>query len=137
MAKQNVSRRRSTKIAAAALTLGMASPFAYTFLPDPLFNSAAHANPSTNASEEVDKPIYSPGQASQKGTISGSVKEIVETGIGFGNIQDSGRAIKGVKVYAQWYEGVNTQHSSRCTTPRVMRTVISPSTWRHTPMLLA
>ena len=112
MTKQNVSRRRSTKIAAAALTLGMASPFAYTFLPDPLFNSAAHANPSTNASEEVDKPIYSPGQASQKGTISGSVKEIVETGIGFGNIQDSGRAIKGVKVYAQWYEGVNTQHSS-------------------------
>ncbi|CAI38214.1 cell surface protein [Corynebacterium jeikeium] len=59
-----------------------------------------------------DKAIYSPGKASQKGTISGSVKEIVEAKVGFGNVQASGKALKGVKVYAQWYEGENTQHSS-------------------------
>ncbi|WP_298075360.1 YPDG domain-containing protein, partial [uncultured Corynebacterium sp.] len=59
-----------------------------------------------------DKAIYSPGKASQKGTISGSVKEIVEAKVGFGNVQDSAKAIPGVKVYAQWYEGENTQHSS-------------------------
>ena len=40
------------------------------------------------------------------------MKEIVEAKVGFGNVQDSGKALKGVKVYAQWYEGENTQHSS-------------------------
>ncbi|WP_158076084.1 YPDG domain-containing protein [Corynebacterium jeikeium] len=59
-----------------------------------------------------DKAIYSPGKASQKGTISGSVKEIVEALVGFGDVQASGKPLKGVKVYAQWYEGENTQHSS-------------------------
>lgn len=61
-----------------------------------------------------DKAIYSPGKASQKGTISGSVKEILEnkTGFGFGDVQGSGKALPGVKVYTQWYEGENTQHSS-------------------------
>ena len=59
-----------------------------------------------------DKAIYPPGQASQKGTISGSVKEIVEALVGFGEVQGSAKAIPGVKVYAQWYEGENTHHSS-------------------------
>ncbi|WP_210382692.1 YPDG domain-containing protein, partial [Corynebacterium sp. HMSC058E07] len=59
-----------------------------------------------------DKAIHSPGKASQKGTISGSVKEIVEAKVGFGAVQASGNPLKGVKVYAQWYEGANTQHSS-------------------------
>ncbi|WP_287863158.1 YPDG domain-containing protein, partial [Corynebacterium sp.] len=59
-----------------------------------------------------DKAIFSPGNASQKGTISGSVKEIVEAKAGFGAVQSSGNPLKGVKVYAQWYEGENTQHSS-------------------------
>ena len=108
---------RGRKLAAAALTFGMVSPFAYTFLPDAPFVSAAHANPAPAAEPaaeptEGDNAIYSPGKASQKSTISGSVKEIVEAKVGFGNVQASGKPLKGVKVYAQWYEGENTQHSS-------------------------
>lgn len=59
-----------------------------------------------------DSAIYSPGKANEEGTISGSVKEIVNAAVGFGTVQNKGRPIEGVKVYAQWYEGENTQHSS-------------------------
>ncbi|WP_145980574.1 Rib/alpha-like domain-containing protein [Corynebacterium jeikeium] len=59
-----------------------------------------------------DKAIYSPGKASQEGTISGSVKEIVEATVPFENVQKSGNPLEGVRIYAQWYEGENTQHSS-------------------------
>lgn len=113
MNKQGVSRRRGMTFAAAALTLGMVTPFACTALPDSPFGSVAYANPAPAAGPTAgDKPIYSPGKADQKGTISGSVKEIVEAKVGFGDVQASGKALKGVKVYAQWYEGENTQHSS-------------------------
>lgn len=36
----------------------------------------------------------------------------MEAAVGFGKVQASGKALKGVKIYAQWYEGENTQHSS-------------------------
>ncbi|MCT2026371.1 Rib/alpha-like domain-containing protein, partial [Dermabacter hominis] len=116
MKRQGVSRRRGMTFAAAALALGMVSPFACTALPDSPFGSVAYANPgaadSTEPTADSSKAIYSPGKADQKGTISGSVKEIVEAKVGFGEVQKSGKALKGVKVYAQWYEGENTQHSS-------------------------
>ncbi len=97
------------RFAAAALALGMVTPLACTALPDSPFGSVAYADePTANPS----KAIHSPGKADQEGTISGSVKEIVEATVPFENVQKSGKALEGVKVYAQWYEGENTQHSS-------------------------
>ncbi|OFT28100.1 hypothetical protein HMPREF3170_10540 [Corynebacterium sp. HMSC08D02] len=65
-----------------------------------------------STAEAYADAIHSPGATDQKGTISGSVKEIVEGGVGFGSVQDSGKPLKGVKVYAQWYEGLKTEHAS-------------------------
>lgn len=62
--------------------------------------------------EAYKDAIFSPGDASKRGTISGSVKAIQEALIGFGSVQASGKALQGVTVYAQWYEGVKTQHAS-------------------------
>ncbi|WP_072344424.1 YPDG domain-containing protein [Actinomyces urinae] len=111
MTKQNAISRRGTAILAAAFSLAMVGTIAPAVTPDsPLVPPASAQDPAPAAGS--DKAIYSPGQASEKGTISGSVKEIVEAAVGFGTVQDSGRPIAGVKVYAQWYEGVNTEHSS-------------------------
>ena len=115
MRKMNVSRRRGTTIAAAALSVAMVSPFVHAVAPASPFVSVANAQqdaPAADAPADASKAIYSPGQASQKGTISGSVKEVVEALIGFGNVQGSGRPISGVKVYAQWYEGRKSEHTS-------------------------
>ena len=106
-----LSRKRSLRVAAAGLSLAMAAAFAPGVFPT-IEPEVAHAERATAAETGSDKAIYSPGKASQKGTISGSVKEIVEAQVGFGNVQASGKPLKGVKVYAQWYEGENTQHSS-------------------------
>ncbi|WP_210385895.1 YPDG domain-containing protein, partial [Corynebacterium sp. HMSC072A04] len=116
--KRTAVRRRGTTIAAAALSIAMVGPFVHAVTPASPFAAVANAQDNQPAAEapaaggDKDKAIYSPGQADQKGTISGSVKEIVEAKVGFGNVQDSGKALKGVKIYAQWYEGENTQHSS-------------------------
>ena len=123
MKKNYIARRRGTSVAAAALSFALVAPFAQpvAYAQEP---PAAEADQNTDAPQADvsttdvptnggdEKAIYSPGQASQKGTISGSVKEIVEAKIGFGNVQDSGKPLEGVKVYAQWYEGAKTQHSS-------------------------
>ena len=103
MTKQNAIRRRGTAILAAAFSLAMVGTFASAVIPE---------SPLVPAASAQDQAIYSPGKASEKGTISGSVKELVKAGVNFGAVQDAGRPIKGVKVYAQWYEGVNTEHSS-------------------------
>lgn len=103
MTKQNAIRRRGTAILAAAFSLAMVGTFASAVIPE---------SPLVPAASAQDQPIYSPGKASEKGTISGSVKELVKAGVNFGAVQDAGRPIKGVKVYAQWYEGEQTQHSS-------------------------
>ncbi|OFT70446.1 hypothetical protein HMPREF3145_04760, partial [Corynebacterium sp. HMSC05C01] len=102
----------------AALSFALVAPFAQP-VAAPQFAAAAFAEGNTDAQKpaaeapaDASKAIYSPGQADQEGTISGSVKEIVEAGVGFGNVQDSGKPLEGVKIYAQWYEGENTQHSS-------------------------
>ena len=112
---KNIARRRGVTIAAAALSVAMVSPFVHAVTPGTPFVSVANAQQdqaSTPPASGSDKAIYSPGKATQTGTISGSVKEIVETLVGFDKVQASGKAVKGVKVYAQWYEGENTQHSS-------------------------
>ena len=110
------ARRRGTTIAAAALSVTLVAPFVHPVAgaqETPPEVAAPADMPATNdAKQPSDKPIYSPGKASEKGTISGSVKEIVEAKVGFRDVQDSGKALKGVKVYAQWYEGAKTQHSS-------------------------
>ena len=103
MTKQNAIRRRGTAILAAAFSLAMVGTFASAVIPE---------SPLVPAASAQDQAIYSPGKASEKGTISGSVKELVKAGVNFAAVQDAGRPIKGVKVYAQWYEGVNTEHSS-------------------------
>ena len=116
--KRTAVRRRGTTIAAAALSIAMVGPFVHAVTPASPFAAVANAQEDQPAAEAPetgagkDQAIYSPGKASQKSTISGSVKEIVEAKVGFGNVQDSGKPLKGVKVYAQWYEGENTQHSS-------------------------
>lgn len=114
--KRTAVRRRGTTIAAAALSIAMVGPFVHAVTPASPFAAVANADenqPAAGATETgSDKAIHSPGKANQKGTISGSVKEIVEAKVGFGEVQDSAKAIPGVKVYAQWYEGENTQHSS-------------------------
>ncbi|WP_293778478.1 Rib/alpha-like domain-containing protein, partial [uncultured Corynebacterium sp.] len=114
--KRTAVRRRGTTIAAAALSIAMVGPFVHAVTPASPFAAVANAQDNQPAAEAPasgsDQAIYSPGKASQKGTISGSVKEIVEAKVGFGNVQASGNPLKGVKVYAQWYEGENTQHSS-------------------------
>ncbi|MCG7279643.1 YPDG domain-containing protein, partial [Corynebacterium imitans] len=116
MKKNQITRRRGTTIAAAALSFALVTPFAQAVAPAAPYAAVANAQqdqPDADApADGGDKAIYSPGQADQKGTISGSVKEIVEAAVGFGNVQDSGNPLKGVKIYAQWYEGENTQHSS-------------------------
>ncbi|MBS6275648.1 MAG: hypothetical protein KH423_05500 [Actinomycetaceae bacterium] len=100
MVKQNAIRRRGTAILAAVFSLAIA----FAVMP---------RSPLVPAANAQDQAIYSPGKASEKGTISGSVKEIVKADVGFKDVQDAGRPMgKGVKVYAQWYEGVNTEHSS-------------------------
>ena len=116
--KRTVVRRRGTTIAAAALSMALVAPFVHPVAgaqevpPVAAAPADTPAAGDTTQSPEAHKAIYSPGQADQEGTISGSVKEIVEAAVGFGDVQDSGKALKGVKVYAQWYEGENTQHSS-------------------------
>ena len=111
MMKQNAIRRRGTAILAAACSLAMVGTFAPALiLGSPLVPAASAQEPAPAVGS--DKAIYSPGEASKKGTISGSVKEIVKAAVGFGTVQDSGKPIAGVKVYAQWYEGVNTEHTS-------------------------
>ena len=111
MMKQNAIRRRGTAILAAACSLAMVGTFAPALiLGSPLVPAAIAQEPATAVGSA--KAIYSPGEASKKGTISGSVKEIVKAAVGFGTVQDSGKPIAGVKVYAQWYEGVNTEHTS-------------------------
>ncbi|MDK7122508.1 YPDG domain-containing protein [Pauljensenia sp. UMB6358] len=109
MTKQNAIRRRGTAILVAAFSLAMVGTFASAVTPGSPLVPAANAQDSAGG----DKAIYSPGKASEDGTISGSVKEIVKAAVGFNNVQDAGRPMAGgVKVYAQWYEGVNTEHSS-------------------------
>ncbi|MCG7261094.1 YPDG domain-containing protein, partial [Corynebacterium aurimucosum] len=115
--KRTAVRRRGTTIAAAALSIAMVGPFVHAVTPASSFATVANAQETQPAADApaatgADKAIYSPGQADQKGTISGSVKEIVEAAVGFGNVQGSGNPLAGVKVYAQWYEGAQTQHSS-------------------------
>ena len=116
--KRTAVRRRGTTLAAAALSIAMVGPFVHAVTPASPFAAVANAQENQPDAEapaaggDKDKAIYSPGQADQKGTISGSVKEIVEAKVGFGDVQDSGNPLEGVKVYAQWYEGENTQHSS-------------------------
>lgn len=114
--KRTAVRRRGTTIAAAALSIAMVGPFVHAVTPASPFAAVANAQEDQPAADAPasgsDKAVYSPGKADQKGTISGSVKEIVEAAVGFGNVQDSGKPLAGVKVYAQWYEGENTQHSS-------------------------
>ncbi|OFQ53112.1 YPDG domain-containing protein [Corynebacterium sp. HMSC074H12] len=114
--KRTAVRRRGTTIAAAALSIAMVGPFVHAVTPASPFAAVANVQENQPAADAPaagsHEAIYSPGKADQKGTISGSVKEIVEAKVGFGNVQASGKALKGVKVYAQWYEGENTQHSS-------------------------
>ncbi|UBI09534.1 YPDG domain-containing protein [Corynebacterium coyleae] len=123
MKKNYIARRRGTSVAAAALSFALvaplAQPVAYAQEDKPAAESAQNTDapkpPAETPASDVEAyadAIHSPGEADQKGTISGSVKEIVETAVGFGNVQDSGKALKGVKVYAQWYEGVNSVHAS-------------------------
>ena len=120
MKKNYIARRRGTSVAAAALSFALVAPFAQpvAFAQEnpPASESDQNANTPTAADAPAvggdEKAIYSPGKADQEGTISGSVKEIVEAAVGFGNVQASGTPLKGVKIYAQWYEGENTQHSS-------------------------
>ncbi|OKL52899.1 hypothetical protein BSZ39_12445, partial [Bowdeniella nasicola] len=116
---------RPVRVGSAALALALATTLAPSFLPSGVDQAAAAQMaqtavdqlaqaPAANSDSQADssQAIYSPGKADQKSTISGSVKEIVEAKVGFGNVQASGKALKGVKVYAQWYEGEYTQHSS-------------------------
>ena len=120
MKKNYIARRRGTSVAAAALSFALVAPFAqpvaFAQETPPASESDQNANTPTPADAPAvggdEKAIYSPGKADQEGTISGSVKEIVEAAVGFGNVQASGTPLKGVKIYAQWYEGENTQHSS-------------------------
>ncbi|MGM1324394.1 YPDG domain-containing protein, partial [Corynebacterium macclintockiae] len=102
-------------IAAAGAVLALATTGTVVVQTQTAPAALAQEKPAADApAAGPDKAIYSPGKASQKGTISGSVKEILEnkTGFSFGDVQASGKALPGVKVYAQWYEGENTQHSS-------------------------
>ena len=112
---KNIARRRGVTIAAAALSVAMVSPFVHAVTPGTPFVSVANAQQdqaSTPPASGSDKAIYSPGNATQKGTISGSAVQIVQSDIGFGTVQSTGNPVQGVRVYAQWYEGENTQHSS-------------------------
>ena len=120
MKKNYIARRRGTSVAAAALSFALVAPLAQpvaladeppAVVADENWYAPKPADAASNVEAYADA-IYSPGEADQKGTITGSVKEIVEAGVGFGNVQDSGKAMKGVKVFAQWYEGVNTEHAS-------------------------
>ena len=105
--KRTAVRRRGTTIAAAALSIAMVGPFVHSVTPASPFAAVADAQENQPDAEapaaggDKGKAIYSPGQADQKGTISGSVKEIVEAKVGFGNVQDSGKALKGVKIGAE------------------------------------
>ncbi|SNV83866.1 cell surface protein [Corynebacterium imitans] len=112
MKKNQITRRRGTTIAAAALSFALVTPFAQAVAPAAPYAAVANAQEGDAPAAGDEKAIHSPGQASQKGTISGSVKEIVEANIGFGTVQAKGNPLEGVKVYAQWYEGRNSEHTS-------------------------
>ena len=79
----------------------MVGTFAPAVMPgSPLVPAANAQDPAPGVGG--DQAIYSPGKASEKGTISGSVKEILKAAVGFGNVQDAGRPMgRGVKIYAQ------------------------------------
>lgn len=93
MTKQNAIRRRGTAILAAAFSLAMVGTFAPAVMPGSPLVPAANAQDPAGG----DQAIYSPGKASEKGTISGSVKEIVKAANGFNNVQDAGRPMGGCK----------------------------------------
>ncbi|WPJ93620.1 YPDG domain-containing protein [Corynebacterium sp. UMB2355A] len=109
--------RRGTSIAAAALSFALVAPLAQpvAFAQEETSATADQGLIALEPAESVgayEDAIYSPGEADKKGTISGSVKEVQEILAGFGEVQDAGKALQGVKVFAQWYEGVNTEHAS-------------------------
>ena len=116
MKKNYIARRRGTSVAAAALSFALvaplAQPVAFAQETAAVADQAAGAPEASAPAEAYADAIYSPGNPENKGTISGSVKEIQEILAGFGNVQESGKALQGVKVFAQWYEGVNTEHAS-------------------------
>ncbi|EEI64317.1 Rib/alpha-like repeat protein, partial [Corynebacterium glucuronolyticum ATCC 51866] len=56
--------------------------------------------------------IYSPGNPQETGTVNGSVKEMVMATNNYDDLVGTGSPLKGVKIYAQWSEGENTQHTS-------------------------
>lgn len=94
MMKQNAIRRRGTAILAVAFSLAMVGTFAPAVMPgSPLVPAASAQDPAPKAGG--DKAIYSPGKASETGTISGSVKEIVKAAVGFNNVQDAGKPMGG------------------------------------------
>jgi len=105
MKKNYIARRRGTSVAAAALSFALVAPLAQPV-------AFAQENPAAEAEQNADTPkppaetpasdveayadaIHSPGEADQKGTISGSVKGIVQAGIGFASVQDSGKGPEG------------------------------------------
>ena len=109
--------RRGTSIAAAALSFALVAPLAQpvALAQEETSATADQGLIALEPAESVgayEDAIYSPGEADKKGTISGSVKEVQEILAGFGEVQDAGKALQGVKVFAQWYEGVNTEHAS-------------------------
>ena len=81
MVKQNAIRRRGKAILAAVFFLAMVGTFAPAVMPgSPLIPAANAQDPAPGVGG--DQAIYSPGKASEKGTISGSVKEIVKAAAG-------------------------------------------------------
>jgi hypothetical protein len=72
MAKQNAIPRRGAAIL-AAFSLAVVGTFAPAVMPgSPLVTAASAQEPAPAVGS--DKVIYSPGKASEKGTISGSVE---------------------------------------------------------------
>ncbi|MCO6395329.1 YPDG domain-containing protein [Corynebacterium sp. MC-17D] len=112
-------RRRGTSLAAAALSFALVAPLAQPVAvgqeSGPVADQTAGVPKRANATSDIEAykdAIFSPGNPENTGTISGSVKEIVKGDGGFSYVQDSGNALQGVKVFAQWYEGETSESVS-------------------------
>ena len=93
---KNITRRRGTSIAAAALSLALVAP---------AVQPVAFAQDNAAPAPITETAIESEGIANAPFTISGTIREVHAQASTNDGLADYSKPIAGAKVYAQWKEG--------------------------------
>ncbi|WP_297850683.1 YPDG domain-containing protein, partial [uncultured Corynebacterium sp.] len=93
---KNITRRRGTSIAAAALSLALVAP---------VVQPVAFAQDNAAPVPVTETAIESEGIANGPFTISGTIREVYAQSATNAGLADYSKPIAGAKVYAQWKEG--------------------------------